>query len=82
MLRDFIILKTSINGDTIDLQVHYDILTQQSNVVRTVNVPMLTKITDGAINRGRKDLAENMQVVVVFGENGSLEPEQIVILTK
>ncbi|HHX63215.1 MAG TPA: S-layer homology domain-containing protein [Epulopiscium sp.] len=76
------ILKTSTNGDTIDLQVHYDIITQQSNVVRTVYVPMITQITDGTIQRGRKDLVENMQVVVVFGENGSLEPEQIVILGK
>ena len=76
------ILSTSTSGDKIELQVHYDASTQESNVVRTVQVPMITNITDGTIQRGRKDLSKDMQVVVVFGENGSLEPERIVILTK
>ena len=76
------IIKTSINGDKIDLRVSYDSVTQESNVVRTVSVPMVTQITDGTIQRGRKDLKINMQVVAVFGENGSQEPEQIVILGK
>lgn len=76
------IIRTSINGEQIDLRVPYDSATGQTDLVRTINVPMKTQITDGTIQRGRKDLNDNMQIVVVFGENGSLEPEQIVILAK
>lgn len=76
------ITQTSATGDKVDLLVSYDAATGESNVVKSISVPMSTQIIDGTVQKGRKDLRKNMQVVVVFGENGSLEPEQIVILAK
>ena len=76
------ITTTSLNGDKFDMRVSYDVVTGENNVIKSINVPMATKIIDGTIERGRKDLQADMQVVVVFGENGSPEPEQIVILGK
>lgn len=75
------ITSTSTRGDQIEVYVAYDPLTQTKNFTKLIDVPMSTQILDGTIQRGRKDLKEDMQVVITYGEN-NIEPEQIIILSK
>ncbi|HHX62786.1 MAG TPA: hypothetical protein GX707_19050, partial [Epulopiscium sp.] len=74
--------QVSVNGDKIEIRIPYDAATQQTNRIRTINVPMATQILEGTTERGRKDLKEGMEVVVVYGENEDVIPEKIIILSK
>ena len=76
------ITKTSINGDQIEMDISYNSSTQQVSRKKTINVPMATRILDGTVERGRKDLREDMEIVVVYGENEEVIPERIIILSK
>lgn len=75
-----VITKTSTNGDQIEMRIAYDATTQQENRTKTINVPMATQILSGTAEKNRKDLKEGMKIVVVYGENEEVIPEQILIL--
>lgn len=76
------IIKTSVSGDQIEIRVSHDSISQQTNTRRTINVPMATKILDGTNERGRKDLKEDMEVIVIYDEDGKYLPTKIIILSK
>ncbi len=74
--------KVSTNGDAIEIRIPYDQATDQTNRIRTVNVPMPTQIIEGTTERGRKDLKKGMEVVVVYGQDEEVIPEKIIIISK
>ncbi len=76
------ITEASINGDQIQVRIPYDSATGQTNRIRTINVPMGTQILEGTIERGRKDLKDGMEVVIVYGEDEEFIPEKIIIISK
>ena len=76
------IIETSISGDQIKMNVSYNSSSKQVNGKKTINVPMGTQILDGTIERGRNDLRADMEIVVIYGQNEDVIPEQIIILSK
>lgn len=74
------ISRTSVKGDEIEVYVAFDPVTQVKGVTRKISVPMTTQIIEGTIQRSRKDLKEDMKVVVIYGEEAA-EPEQIIIVS-
>ncbi len=74
--------QVSVNGDKLEMRIPYDSATQQTNRIRTVNVPMATQILEGTSERGRNDIKEGMEIVVVYGQDEEVIPEKIIILSK
>ena len=74
--------KVSINGDEIEMRISYDSSSEQTNSVKTISIPMATQILQGTLERGRNDLKEGMEIVVVYGQDEDIIPEKIIILAK
>lgn len=69
------IMDTSISGDQIEVRL-------SRGLTRSIKVPMGTTILDGTNERGRKDLAKGMEIVILYDEDEEFIPTKIIILSK
>ena len=76
------ITNVSVSGDQIDMYVTYSSLGQGANIEKTIDIPMETRVIEGTRERGRKDLKEGMEVIVIYEKSGDTRPERIIILSK